>query len=218
MERKQKRTLVLSGCVAAALVIIIVLSLLAPHGEDFQRENGSMVPEGRLQAEGSGIYLQAADMDAPMLLGRGEDAAEWTFQVEESGDYYLGAGYMALEGNGQELEFDILLDGRRAADSAVTLTRFWTDSGVFLRTASGDEIRPTQSEEYLWMEEPFRLAKKERMKLHLEAGEHTIAIQGTSQSGLFRYLRLYREELPSYEEYIALHSGAGGQKKIFTNR
>lgn len=215
MERKQKRTLVLSGCVAAALVIIIVLSLLAPHGEDFQRENGSMVPEGRLQAEGSGIYLQAADMDAPMLLGRGEDAAEWTFQVEESGDYYLGAGYMALEGNGQELEFDILLDGRRAADSAVTLTRFWTDSGVFLRTASGDEIRPTQSEEYLWMEEPFRLAKKERMKLHLEAGEHTIAIQGTSQSGLFRYLRLYREELPSYEEYIALHSGAGGAEKDF---
>ncbi len=215
MERKQKRTLVLSGCVAAALVIIIVLSLLAPHGEDFQRENGSMVPEGRLQAEGSGIYLQAADMDAPMLLGRGEDAAEWTFQVEESGDYYLGAGYMALEGNGQELEFDILLDGRRAADSAVTLTRFWTDSGVFLRTASGDEIRPTQSEEYLWMEEPFRLAKKERMKLHLEAGEHTIAIQGTSQSGLFRYLRLYREELPSYEEYIALHSGAGGAETDF---
>ena len=215
MERNQKRTLVLSGCVAMALVIIVVLSLLAPHGEDFQRADTSAVPEGRLRTESPGIYLQTAEADSPILLGREADAAEWTFTVDESGDYYLGAGYMALEGNGQELEFDILLDGGRAADSAVTLTRFWTDSGVFRRTASGDEIRPTQSETYLWTEEPFRLAKKERLKLHLEAGEHTIVIQGTSQSGLLRYLRLYQEQLPSYEEYAAAYSGAGGAEKDF---
>ncbi len=207
MERNQKRALVLSGCVAVVLIILVVLSLLAPHGEDFQRESASMVPDGRLQMESTGIYLQQAEADDPMLLGREADAAEWTFTVNESGDYYLSAGYMALEGNGQELEFDILLDGSNVADSAITLTRAWADSGVFRRTASGDEIRPTQAEVSLWTEEPFRLAKKERIKLYLEKGEHTIKIQGTSQSGLFRYLRLYQEEIPSYEEYLASHSG-----------
>lgn len=199
----------------AALIVIAVMSLMAPHGEDFQRENGSAVPEGRLQTEGPGIYLQMADADDPVLLGRGEGAVEKTFKVEESGDYYLGAGYMPLEGNGQELEFSILLDGAKAADSAVTLTRIWTDSGLFRRTASGDEIRPTQSEAYLWTEEPFRLAKKDRMKVHLEAGEHTLTIQGTSQSGLFRYLRFYQEKLPSYEEYLISHSEAGKAEKSF---
>ncbi len=32
MERNQKSTLVLCGCVTAALIILLVLSLLAPHG------------------------------------------------------------------------------------------------------------------------------------------------------------------------------------------
>lgn len=208
MERNQKRKLVVSGCAAVILIALIVLSLLAPHGEDFQRGNASAVLEGKLEAESTGIYLPSPDGDEPVLLGKGEAAAEWTFAVEESGDYYLSAGYMALEGNGQELEFQILLDGSRVADSAITLTRIWADSGEFRRTASEDEIRPTQSEVSLWTEEPFRQAKKERVCLHLEKGEHAMTVQGTSQSGLFRYLRLYREELPSYEEYLSMHSGA----------
>lgn len=215
MERNQKRTLVLSGCVAAVLIILVVLSLLAPHGEDFQRGNASMVPEGRLQAEGAGIDLLQAKADDPVLLGREADAIELSFSVDESGDYYLGAGYMALEGTGQELEFQMQLDGSNVADTAITLTRVWADSGIFRRIASGDEIRPSQSEAYLWTEEPFRLAKKERVKLHLEKGEHTIRVQGTSQSGLFRYLRLYQEEIPSYEEYIASYSGAKKMEQDF---
>ncbi len=215
MERNQKSTLVLCGCVTAALIILLVLSLLAPHGEDIPRGNAFVTPGGRVQADSSGILLQAVETEEPLLLGRGTDAAEWKFTVEESGSYYLSAGYMALEGNGQELEFHILLDGSSVADSAITLTRIWTDSGEFRRTASGDEIRPTQAETYLWTEEPFRLAKKERIKLYLEKGEHTLTIQGTSQSGLFRYLRFYQEEFPSYEEYLTAHSDGRKVEKDF---
>lgn len=215
MERNRKVKLIVSGCAAVILIIVIVLSLLAPHGRDFQRENVSGVPEGRLETEGIGIYLQADDGAESVLMGKGEKGAEWTFTVEESGDYYLSAGYMALEGNGQELEFRILLDGSEVADSAITLTRIWSDSGEFRRTASEDEIRPAQSEVSLWTEEPFRQAKKERVRLYLEKGEHTMAVQGTSQAGLFRYLRLYQEEIPSYEEYLSLHSGAEKAEKDF---
>lgn len=208
MEKNQKITLALCGTGCAVLIILAILSLLAPHGEDFQRGNASAVAEGRLQLDGPGIYLQAAGSDGSVLLGRGEEAAEWTFTVEETGNYYLGAGYMALEGNGQELEFDIHLDGNRLSDSAVTLTRIWVDSGEFRRTASGDEIRPMQAEASLWTEEPFRLARKERVQLYLEKGEHTLTLQGTSQSGLVQYLRLYQEDIPSYQEYLAGYSGA----------
>lgn len=207
MERKRRRTLALCGCAILALVILAILSLLAPHGGDLPRGNTSVIPEGKLQSEGSGIYLQVDGTDGSVLLGKGNDAAEWTFYVEESGSYYLGAGYMALEGNGQELEFNLLLDGSSVSDSAITLTRIWTDNGEFRRTASGDEIRPVQTEAYLWTEEPFRLAKKERVELYLEEGEHTLTVQGTGQPGMFRYLRFYQEEIPSYEEYLAAYSG-----------
>lgn len=213
MERNQKRTLVLSGCAATVLIILIVLSLLAPHGEDFQRGNVSEVPEGRPQTDSTGIYLQQAD--DPVLLGKEADAVEWKFTVDKSGTYYLGAGYIALEGNGQELEFAVSLDGSDVSDAAITLTRTWADSGVFRKTASGDEIRPAQAEAYLWAEEPFRLAKKERVKLYLDEGEHTIRIQGTSQSGLFSYLRLYQEDIPSYEEYLASYSDVKKAEKEF---
>ncbi|MCI9219195.1 MAG: extracellular solute-binding protein [Lachnospiraceae bacterium] len=209
MERKQKRILVLCSFAVTILIILTILSLLAPHGEDFRREKSSGILEGQLQTEEGGIYLQAEVSGEPALLGRGEDAGQWVFTVEESGDYYLSAGYMALEGNGQELEFSLLLDGSKVTDSAVTLTRTWTDSGQFKHTASGDEIRPAQTECTLWTEEPFRLAKKERIQIHLEKGEHTLSVQGTSQSGLFRYLRLYREEAPSYQEYLASCMAAG---------
>jgi len=209
MEKNQKLIVVLCGAVAAVLIILAILSLLAPHGEDFQRENVSVAAEGDLRTDGPGIYLQTMGADDPVLLGKGEDAARWTFTVEEEGNYYLGAGYMALEGNGQEMEFNLWLDGNPMSDSTITLTRIWTDNGEFRRTASGDEIRPTQAEAYLWREEPFRLARKERVRIYLEKGEHTLDIQGTSQSGLFRYLRLYQEEIPSYQEYLTAHSGAG---------
>ena len=160
MERKQKRILVLCSFAVTILIILTILSLLAPHGEDFRREKSSGILEGQLQTEEGGIYLQAEVSGEPALLGRGEDAGQWVFTVEESGDYYLSAGYMALEGNGQELEFSLLLDGSKVTDSAVTLTRTWTDSGQFKHTASGDEIRPAQTECTLWTEEPFRLANR----------------------------------------------------------
>lgn len=216
MEKKQKKTWILCGCIMAALIVLTILSLLSPHGKDFQREKISVIPEGRLQEEGSGILLQAEEAGEPVLLGKGADAAEWKFNVENSGNYYLGAGYMALEGNGRELEFDILLDGGSVADSAVTLTRIWTDSGDFRYTLSGDEIRPIQTEAFVWTEEPFRLAKKGRMELYLTKGEHTLTVKGTSQAGLFRYLRLYQNEIPTYQEYQASHSGAKETgKKIY---
>ena len=125
MERKQKRILVLCSFAVTILIILTILSLLAPHGEDFRREKSSGILEGQLQTEEGGIYLQAEVSGEPALLGRGEDAGQWVFTVEESGDYYLSAGYMALEGNGQELEFSLLLDGSKVTDSAVTLTRTW---------------------------------------------------------------------------------------------
>lgn len=206
MERKQKKTLIVCAGLAAVLAVIVVLSLLAPYGEDKRNAKAAAVAGGNQKTDGDGIYLWTEEPDGAVRVAADEEAVRWTFSVTQAGTYYLNAGYIALEGNGQELELDVRMDGSEIADGLVTLTRIWTDAGEFRHTASGDEIRPTQTESFLWMEEPFRLAKKERIALELEKGEHTLEVQGVSQAGLLRYVRLYREELPSYTEYLAQHS------------
>ncbi len=223
MEKKQKIKLTAAILLAAALVIVIIGALLAPHGEDFNRDSASRILEGNRYKDPGGLFLAAKDAvytqtaaeagvgdDGSIVLEKGSGSAEWMFRIDESGEYYLGAGYMAPEGNGQELEFEVLIDGQKAVDSeaAVTLTRIWTDSGIFERTAAGDEVRPSQSETCIWMEEPFRLGKKDRISVTLEAGEHSLSLASNGQPVILSYVRCYREQLPSYSEYLAAHSGA----------
>lgn len=219
-EKKERSKLLFVIPLAIAVVILVVVALLAPYGADYVRDNSSKILEGSMQEDRDGIYLRAQDttqsnsateeVEGAILLEKGSGNAEWTFQIQEDGYYYLSAGYMALEGNGQDLEFDLKVDGQKVTDSeaAVTLTRIWTDSGMFLHTAAGDEIRPSQSEvNSIWMEEPFRLGKKDRISVWLEKGEHTLSLASSSQSSLISYLRWYQENFPSYADYLTQWNG-----------
>lgn len=224
MEKKQQVKITVVILLAVVLVAVLALAVMAPYGEDYNRDQASKILEGNQQKDKGGVYLAATEAVYPdggaepqeggeeaLLLEPGSGAAQWSFRIEESGYYYLAAGYMALEGNGQELEFRIRVDDADVTDTemSMTLTRIWTDSGVFSRTAAGDEIRPTQSEVALWMEEPFRLGKKDRISVWLDAGTHTLSLESTGQSSLINYVKWYQEEPMSYQEYLA---GAKGDQ------
>ena len=219
-EKKERSKLLFAIPIAIVVVVLVIVALLAPYGADYVRDNSSKILEGNLQEDLDGVYLRAEDttqsngaaeeVEGAILLEKGSGSVEWTFQIQEDGYYYLSAGYMALEGNGQDLEFDLKVDGQKVTDSeaAVTLTRIWTDSGMFLHTAAGDEIRPSQSEvNSIWMEEPFRLGKKDRISVWLEKGEHTLSLASSSQSSLISYLRWYQENFPSYADYLTQWNG-----------
>ena len=120
MEKDQKRTIVACSIVSVALVVLVVLSLLAPRGEDFPRSQGAKVQEGNLSEDRDGVYSFAETEDECVVVGKDKESTEWKFTVKEDGSYYLGAGYMPLEGNGQELEFSLLLDGKKVADRKST--------------------------------------------------------------------------------------------------
>lgn len=213
MEKNQKRTMVLCGIFATALIVFVILALLAPHGEDFPRSEETGILSGNISTDKDGIYCMAQGEEDSILI-ESDLGSQWEFLVPEDGTYYLSAGYMPLEGNGQELEFALAID-EEALNSNITLTRLWADDKGFRHAASGDEIRPVQSEVNLWVEEPFRVGKKERLALELKAGKHSILLSGVSQSGLVRYLRLYQEEIPSYKEYLSKESGQNKAEKEF---
>lgn len=221
-EKKERSKLfIVAPIVGVIVVILAIVSLFVPYGADYGRDNPSKILVGNQRQDQGGVYLSAQDAayqgdvsgeaDGAILMEKNSGSAEWSFQIPESGYYFLSAGYMALEGNGQDLEFDIKVDGNKVldTDTSITLTRIWTDSGIFQHTAAGDEIRPSQSEVSIWMEEPFRVGKKDRISVWLEKGEHTLSLQSTSQSSLITYLRWYQENVPSYADYLA---GWNGEK------
>ena len=197
--------------VVLVLVVLLSVSMLAPHGADLEREAGTAIRESYLNPEGEGILLSAEESAFQLSA----EPNEWTFTVEEAGSYYINVGYLPLGNDGRELDMIFLLDGKPACDEAVTLTRIWTDDGNFRYTAAGDEIRPTQQEANVWAEEPLRVAKSGRLVLELTAGEHTIALGQKDGSCLVEYIRVYREELVPYEVYASQNPGAAVSADVY---
>ena len=120
--------------IVLVLVVLLSVSMLAPHGADLEREAGTAIRESYLNPEGEGILLSAEESAFQLSA----EPNEWTFTVEEAGSYYINVGYLPLGNDGRELDMIFLLDGRPACDEAVTLTRIWTDDGNFRYTAAGD--------------------------------------------------------------------------------
>lgn len=197
--------------VVLVLVVLLSVSMLAPHGADLEREAGTAIRESYLNPEGEGILLSAEESAFQLSA----EPNEWTFTVEEAGSYYINVGYLPLGNDGRELDMIFLLDGKPACDEAVTLTRIWTDDGNFRYTAAGDEIRPTQQEANVWAEEPLRVAKSGRLVLELTAGEHTIALGQKDGSCLVEYIRVYREELVPYEVYASQNPGVAVSADVY---
>lgn len=193
-----------------AVAVLLVASMFAPHGADLEREAGSTVRESYLNPDGDGILIQKEE--AFQLSAEPE---VWTFTVDEAGEYNISVGYLPLGNDGRDLEMIFLLDGEPVVDEAVTLTRIWTDDGIFRYTAAGDEIRPTQQEAGVWAEEPLRVAKSGRLILELSAGEHTIALGQEDSGCLVEYIRIHREELVPYEVYASRNTGEAVSSDVY---
>lgn len=196
---------------ALVLVLLLGVSMFAPHGADLERETGNTLREGYLNPEGEGILLTAGE-EAVQLSAVPE---EWTFTVQEPGTYYVGVGYMPLGDDGRDLEMTFLLDGEKTGEEAITLTRLWADDGQFRHTAAGDEIRPTQNEAGIWAEEPLRVSRSGRLSLELEKGEHTLSLGQADDNCLVQYVRLYQENLIPYAQYAAANSGSPAEPSVY---
>ena len=77
MEKDQKRTIVACSIVSVALVVLVVLSLLAPRGEDFPRSQGAKVQEGNLSEDRDGVYSFAETEDECVVVGKDKESTEW---------------------------------------------------------------------------------------------------------------------------------------------
>ncbi|MDF2609515.1 MAG: extracellular solute-binding protein [Lachnospiraceae bacterium] len=215
------------------LILLILISLLMPYSKDEKRKTVSFIYENETptsedskqnillttkdaKAFGGAEAEETGDWGTVYLLdGRG--TLEWNFTVENEGEYFLSAGYMPLEGNGQNPEFDIALDGATVNQNGITamLTRLWGETGKFGKTASGNEIKPRQTEIFIWTEENFKNNGLHDTTVYLTKGEHTLHITNKKETLMINYVKLYEKQSKSYEEYLSEHEDVGDTDNYF---
>ncbi|HZG85822.1 extracellular solute-binding protein [Paenibacillus sp.] len=146
------------------------------------------------------------------------DAIEWEVDIPEAGDYTVTVGYYPLEGTGQDIELAMTVDGKPAAGGEpLRLTRAWRDEAGPIRQSRGNDLRPRQLEQRMWMRgavlRPGEL-EIEPLALDLEKGRRRIRIESVREGAVIADVTLAKRAAPApYAEYVRSQgvAAAGGE-------
>ena len=159
-------------------------------------------------ADERGREARVIDGREALVYAGGKGEIIWDFQVEAPGLYALELTYFALESSAAAVEIGIALDGAAPFTEAsrAQLTRLYRDGqGAYARDAVGNDIRPQQTEIFLWQTKTLHDADgytNGDYLFALEAGEHTLAISALRAPLAIGGIRFYNAPtLPTYAEY-----------------
>lgn len=133
---------------------------------------------------------------------------EWDVNIAEASAYELSVGYYPLEGNGQDIEFQLLVDGERLTGNGepFELNRVWRDESGALKQSRGNDLRPKQVEQPMWLESKIIQPGGQGgpLLMELSQGKHRIRIENVRESAVVDYLQLTpAKNLIDYEAYRA---------------
>ena len=142
---------------------------------------------------------------ASVLTGK-EGFIEWRVEVPETGLYNIAVEYYPMEGNGSDIERELLIDGAAPFDGARTLVfqRVWTNGESMVKDDSGNEYRPFQVEAPRWMSAALQGSSdysKGSYLFYLEQGVHTLRLISNKEPMAIAAIRLFQEkDPPTYAE------------------
>ncbi len=115
-----------------------------------------------------------------------DSVVTYKINVPESGFYNVYMEYLITESRGVPAERAFYVNGELPFDDALNLTfsRIWKDAGPKKIDNQGNEIRPSQVEEYDWQSAYFsdKLGyQMDPFKFYFEKGENTITINATNE-------------------------------------
>lgn len=143
--------------------------------------------------------------------------AEFTFSVPKTGMYTIKVKYLTLEWKGSSLQAKIYIDGKAPFFEAeqITLFRIWKDEtpAGSKKDALGNDIIPSQIEEYQWQEaylEDRNGSYTEPYLFYLEQGEHTITYTSVKEPVIIGGFSFgSAKELPSYADVLVDYEKQG---------
>ena len=158
------------------------------------------------------------------VLYTGDDSTvTWKVNVPEAGFYQIYLQYMTVESRGVAIERKLYINGELPFEDAANLTfgRLWKDAGEVRIDNQGNEIRPTQIEEYQWQTAFCRDDmgyETEPYKFFFEKGENTLTLETVNEPMIIGELKLAAAvEKETYEQYRAQHSETGNQPSDYVD-
>ncbi|MBO7748462.1 extracellular solute-binding protein [Paenibacillus sp. MWE-103] len=155
------------------------------------------------------------DGQAALVWDKATTWIEWTVEVPEDGLYNLSARYYPLAGKRLPMQRDLLIDGKSPFREAQRLYFFrnWVDRGEPEKNNQGDDVRPKQVEQPLWMEQPIADGNglyPEPFQFHLTAGKHVFRMNFLAETMAIGRLALTSPATtPGYAEAKQTFEGQG---------
>ncbi len=148
------------------------------------------------------------------VLTKEEGEVSWQVDVPEAGFYNIKVVYYPAKGKNNVIEREIYINGEIPFRGAQYLefSRRWADSGTIEQDSRDNDVRPKLYEAPVWMETFLGDSDgyyTEAYDFYFNQGINTITLSSTKEPMAVGQLILTQEEvLPSYEEYIAGHTGS----------
>jgi len=144
----------------------------------------------------------------PVIFTGENGYIEWTFNIKEEGLYNIAVKYFPIKGKNSSIERELLIDGKRPFNEARILRfeRIWKDGGPALKDNRGNELRPIQVENPLWvektLEDPDGLYA-DPFLFYFSPGKHTIRFVSVKEPMVIDYIKIFNEKRrPKYEEVL----------------
>ena len=159
---------------------------------------------------GSGVeqYINYEGADKALYTS-GDSSVTWELNIPETGFYNIDLEYMAVESRGVAIERSIAINGENPFSRAanITFSRIWKDAGESKIDNQGNEIRPTQIEEFDWQSEYCKDDMgyiTEPYQFYFEKGKNTLTLEAVNEPMVIKNLSVTEvKQDKSYDEYIA---------------
>ncbi len=161
------------------------------------------------EAEGNVQVSSNYEGVAKSLFTDTESNVTFTVNVPEAGFYNVYMEYLIPQSRGVAAERAIRINGELPFDDALSnsFARVWKDGGAVRVDNQGNEIRPSQVEEFIWQESYFKDKlgyELEPYKFYFEKGENSISIEATNEPMYIKALQLKAiEDKITYADYRA---------------
>lgn len=156
------------------------------------------------------------------VLYTGNDSSvTWKVNVPEAGFYQIYLKYMTVQSRGVSMERTLYINEELPFEDAANLTfgRLWKDGGEVRTDNQGNEIRPTQIEEYAWQTAYLKDDmgyETEAYRFYFEKGENTITLETVNEPMIISELKLAAvSEMTDYVRYSENNVGTGKQPADF---
>ncbi len=143
------------------------------------------------------------------LSTESDSLVTFTVDVPETGFYNVYLEYLIPESRGVAAERCVYINGEIPFEDArnLSFTRIWKDGGPVKVDNQGNQIRPTQVEEFDWQKSYLKDDRGyvgDPYMFYLEAGKNTISLGAENEPMVLKKMTVAPvQELDTYQEYIA---------------